>query len=335
MASHEAIRQLMDLGISQEQAREALARYNNDVAHAADYIFSGAVDTSNEQANSPSNITTATATTATTTTTAAAVWDDTSVWPPWSTMEMDTQSVDSTRGSAGSTQGGEPLEQEQTEDTGREQQQHLQQQQEWSVVPFRPYSSTSGVEKRGRNGIAWEEPSDPRDRAAVENRPIGLRPPKHKMPFTPAVFQALFHLPCLQQSVMSFHPKKFLWGSPQDYWQGRGEKTSLYSLGSLPASEQQEMGRSRLEAKEMQDPWCTKMNEEESDKASEKDGTEGFELLSLSQSLPEVPEVSTVNMDMNENYSMDLEPIPRCLQGILPSVGDKRHRKEKKKLTTE
>ncbi|KAI8382301.1 hypothetical protein BD560DRAFT_452903 [Blakeslea trispora] len=38
----EAISQLQDLGVTRGQAKQALARYNNDVALAADYIFSGA-----------------------------------------------------------------------------------------------------------------------------------------------------------------------------------------------------------------------------------------------------------------------------------------------------
>ncbi|CEI93538.1 hypothetical protein RMCBS344292_07770 [Rhizopus microsporus] len=37
----EAIRQLEDLGVTRVQAKKALARYNNDVARAADFIFSG------------------------------------------------------------------------------------------------------------------------------------------------------------------------------------------------------------------------------------------------------------------------------------------------------
>ncbi|KAI8079580.1 uncharacterized protein B0P05DRAFT_541189 [Gilbertella persicaria] len=50
----EAINQLQDLGVTRGQAKRALARYNNDVALAADYIFSGA-DLSDEEQDTPQN----------------------------------------------------------------------------------------------------------------------------------------------------------------------------------------------------------------------------------------------------------------------------------------
>ncbi|KAG1039879.1 hypothetical protein G6F43_012415 [Rhizopus delemar] len=45
----EAINQLQDLGVSRIQAKKALARYNNDVARAADYIFSGSYISDEEE----------------------------------------------------------------------------------------------------------------------------------------------------------------------------------------------------------------------------------------------------------------------------------------------
>ncbi|KAG1058298.1 hypothetical protein G6F42_028735 [Rhizopus arrhizus] len=47
----DAITQLQDLGVTRGQAKKALARYNNDVARAADFIFSGAFLSDDEDSN--------------------------------------------------------------------------------------------------------------------------------------------------------------------------------------------------------------------------------------------------------------------------------------------
>ncbi|KAI9345734.1 hypothetical protein BD770DRAFT_183560 [Pilaira anomala] len=47
----DAISQLQDLGVTRGEAKKALARYNNDVARAADFIFSGNLSSGDEEEN--------------------------------------------------------------------------------------------------------------------------------------------------------------------------------------------------------------------------------------------------------------------------------------------
>ncbi|KAL0084122.1 ubiquitin carboxyl-terminal hydrolase-domain-containing protein [Phycomyces blakesleeanus] len=217
----EAIYQLMDLGITQKQAHKALTRYNFDVARAADYIFSGNADDEEIPVN--------------TTTTASNSQQEPKDWPIWNQEDtaivQDTHSMDSTRGSAGSTQVLQDSEYE--EEPIRPESNKPDQ---WSVVPFVGPPATpilsSDTAYTPSALTRWRDPDDPRDRLAKEHIPLGLCPPSHHFTYAPALFQALFHVPLFRKAILAFRPVPIQWGTPLNYWKGFGDAVSPFTYCS-------------------------------------------------------------------------------------------------------
>ncbi|KAI9306014.1 hypothetical protein BJ944DRAFT_150364, partial [Cunninghamella echinulata] len=74
----------------------------------------------------------------------------------------------------------------------------------------------------------WTDPENPLDRATVNNKPIGLRPPSYNFAYSPIIIQALFHISLFRFAVLSFRPLPYDWGPTRNYWKGFGESVSGY-----------------------------------------------------------------------------------------------------------
>ncbi|KAI9007029.1 hypothetical protein CLU79DRAFT_778953 [Phycomyces nitens] len=135
--------------------------------------------------------------------------------------------MDSTRGSAGSTQVLQDSEYD--EESARVE---FSNPDEWKVVPFVGPTMPSSEEAYTPSALArWRDPEDPHDRLAKEHIPLGLCPPSHHFSYTPALFQALFHIPLFKRAVLDFRPTPVQWGNPLNYWKGFGDAVSplIYS----------------------------------------------------------------------------------------------------------
>ncbi|KAL9541078.1 hypothetical protein MBANPS3_009329 [Mucor bainieri] len=240
----DAISQLQDLGVTRGQAKKALARYNNDVARAADFIFSGAFLSDDEDGTNQG---------------------------PESTMETDEQLAirlsreedeaaqqasfnDNTAfketiitpPSPAVTVENEPVQLDKSAS-------HTNyDSSNWSVVPFKEPESTpsnihttitatttSSAQLMSEASLTWwKDPEDPSERMALDDLPIGLRPPSYNFAYSPILVQALFHVTAFQEAVLSFRPTPYAWGAPKNYWKGFGEPVPGYIMREVVTKRQ-------------------------------------------------------------------------------------------------
>ncbi|KAI8876918.1 hypothetical protein K501DRAFT_199353 [Backusella circina FSU 941] len=193
----DAIQQLVDLGVTRSQAKKALSRYNNDVARAADFIFSGNYISDDDEEEEEKYI------------------DRCRVEAPPQPAEISVKKVS-------------------------EQRQYDSSQ--WSVVPFKPVEPappalvTSVPSKSSLTW--WKDPEDPSERLALDDLPIGLRPPSYNFNYSPVLLQALFHISAFQYTVLSYRPTPYSWGQPLNYWKGFGEAVPGYMVQKVVTRKQ-------------------------------------------------------------------------------------------------
>ncbi|KAG1068361.1 hypothetical protein G6F42_026385 [Rhizopus arrhizus] len=84
----------------------------------------------------------------------------------------------------------------------------------------------------------WKDPEDPSERMALDDLPIGLRPPSYNFAYSPIVVQALFHVTAFQEAVLSFRPTPYAWGAPKNYWKGFGEPVPGYIMREVVTKRQ-------------------------------------------------------------------------------------------------
>ncbi|KAI9255954.1 hypothetical protein EDC94DRAFT_523891 [Helicostylum pulchrum] len=190
----DAISQLQDLGVTRGQAKKALARYNNDVARAADFIFSG---------------------------------------NPISDDEVEENTTESDEALAIRLS----VEEEQAATSYHKNIAPPTDSSSWSVIPFKepePLIHTA-IKKTtlstDESSLTWwKDPEDPSDRIALDDLPIGLRPPSYNFAYSPVILQALFHVTAFQHAVLSFRPTSHSWGTPSNYWKGFGDAVPGYVM---------------------------------------------------------------------------------------------------------
>ncbi|ORZ03558.1 hypothetical protein BCR43DRAFT_483570 [Syncephalastrum racemosum] len=86
----------------------------------------------------------------------------------------------------------------------------------------------------------WHDPSNPAERTAKDDIPIGLRPPEFEYAYVPAILQSLFHITLFRHYILTHQPLPYGWGSVDDYWKGKGDGIYGYTLvrrPPLPAAE--------------------------------------------------------------------------------------------------
>ncbi|CAO3630898.1 unnamed protein product [Cunninghamella echinulata] len=216
----DAISQLGMLGIDRKKAIKALNRYNNDVERAADYVFSGNADSDLDdvgefpwaQPSSFENI--------------------------YSSEQQQQQNLSSGTVDANLDATFDERRAILTKDyekTGPQikRQAVIHDSALWSVVPFveKPEVVEQKVEEHDQgltkaNLTWWTDPENPLDRATVNNKPVGLRPPSYNFAYSPIVIQALFHVSLFRFAVLSFRPLPYDWGPTRNYWKGFGESVS-------------------------------------------------------------------------------------------------------------
>ncbi|KAG1472145.1 hypothetical protein G6F56_001715 [Rhizopus delemar] len=253
----EAINQLQDLGITRTQAKKALARYNNDVSRAADYIFSGNYISEDEE---ETNL----------------VQEALTTHDPV-TLSLEEQSKHTQTASSQST----------TTD-----------QSNLSLVVYKDPREAFDQQVPSKNTKAtsdfsltwWSNPENPSERKAIDNLPIGLRPPAYSFNYAPIIIQALFHVTYFQLAVISYRPVPSDWGTPENYWKGKGEPIPGY-----------------ITVKKMK----TKQPGESNDKETEKPENEKTEDYN------DIDE-SCIKEDLVENSQeesvTEVKAIPKCLQ---------------------
>ncbi|PHZ11166.1 cysteine proteinase [Rhizopus microsporus ATCC 52813] len=189
----EAIRQLEDLGVTRVQAKKALARYNNDVARAADFIFSGNFISDDEEEQN----------------------------------EQDSEALAISLSLQEEEESKRQLEK--TKSTVSSDYSNLSvvpyKEPQWT-----PQTVPSNIKQINNHSSVtwWSDPSSPLDRAAKDDVPIGLRPPSYNFSYAPVILQALFHISAFQHAVLSFRPIPSSWGSTSNYWKGQGEPMPGY-----------------------------------------------------------------------------------------------------------
>ncbi|KAI8968029.1 hypothetical protein BDF20DRAFT_203778 [Mycotypha africana] len=237
----DAINQLQVLGVTRGQAKRALARYNNDVARAADYIFSGAElsDEDDEDYNNDMNID-------------ASVIDE----------KMETDKEMAIRFSLEEQENHTTAPKAYLDKAATFTSQKPAAAPDWSVVPFTakepnvtsipPSSSSSSfsaasshstmtaqtsVAGRYNSLTWWSDPENPNERKALRNIPIGLRPPSSNCAYSPILIQALFHITAFQQLILAYRPIPYTYGgdhahasTSKEYWRGYGEPVPGYIL---------------------------------------------------------------------------------------------------------
>ncbi|KAI9483837.1 MAG: hypothetical protein EXX96DRAFT_477150 [Benjaminiella poitrasii] len=213
----DAINQLIDLGVTKGQARKALARYNNDVARAADYIFSGAdlSDDDDTEKVSRTNLET-----------------DEQLAIRLSIEEENQKLFDDNTQTVPSSVT--------TRDYNPPVVQHSS--SNWSVVPYNKNefnsttitaTTTTTTTAASNNEFSltwWKDFEDPNERMALDDVPIGLRPPSYNFAYSPIVIQALFHVTAFRQTVLAFRPIPYAWGDPKNYWKGFGDPIPGYTM---------------------------------------------------------------------------------------------------------
>ncbi|CEP09599.1 hypothetical protein [Parasitella parasitica] len=225
----DAINQLQDLGVSRGQAKKALARYNNDVARAADYIFSGAFLSDDDDDGNESSMET-----------------DKQLALRLSREDEDNQQMNSKFNDNNNTFKETLLTPPSPAVTVENESVHLDKSDnfpeydsaKWSVIPFKESDSTMSTTANDYAPSAqlinessltwWKDPENPYERMALDDLPIGLRPPSYNFAYSPVLVQALFHITAFQEAVLSFRPTAYVWGSPKNYWKGFGETVPGY-----------------------------------------------------------------------------------------------------------
>ncbi|KAI8076038.1 hypothetical protein BDF21DRAFT_342719 [Thamnidium elegans] len=197
----DAISQLQDLGVTRGQAKKALARYNNDVARAADFIFSG---------------------------------------NPISDDEVEENTTESDEALAIRLSA-----EEEKAATSYHKITPPTDSSSWSVIPFKepelPINTAINKTTLSTDESSltwWKDPENPSDRIALDDLPIGLRPPSYNFAYSPVILQALFHVTAFQHAVLSFRPASHSWGAPSNYWKGFGEAVPGYVMREVVTKRQ-------------------------------------------------------------------------------------------------
>ncbi|KAI8084897.1 uncharacterized protein BX664DRAFT_174749 [Halteromyces radiatus] len=239
----DAISQLEMLGIDRKKAINALSRYNYNVERAADFIFSGGADTEesfflNETEFTRNN-------------NEDFLWSQATPFDKISTTTTTEQpsqiqqhiSINDHSTVTSHTEAEEEGEEE--EDMEQEQKRAVlikdyqnqgkssdvtRDNASWSVVPFTANSSLTW----------WRDPDAPSDRAAIDNIPIGLRPPSYHFAYAPIIIQALFHITLFRSAILSYRPTPQTWGNSTNYWKGFGEPVHGYIVKPPPQQQRQQ-----------------------------------------------------------------------------------------------
>ncbi|KAI8644348.1 hypothetical protein BD408DRAFT_340692 [Parasitella parasitica] len=195
----DTISQLQDLGVSRSQAKKALARYNNDVARAADFIFSGAPLSDDDDDENESIMET-----------------DEQLALRLSREEENNQQLNPNFNDSNTSKKAlvtPPSPAATVEPTS---------------TTANVYTSSPAQLLNESSLTWWKDPENPSERMALDDLPIGLRPPSYNFAYSPVLVQALFHVTTFQEAVLSFRPTAYLWGSPKSYWKGFGEPVPGY-----------------------------------------------------------------------------------------------------------
>ncbi|EPB91905.1 hypothetical protein HMPREF1544_01199 [Mucor circinelloides 1006PhL] len=236
----DAITQLQDLGVTRGQAKKALARYNNDVARAADFIFSGAFLSDDEDSNDQGHESTME------TDEQLAIRlsreEEQAAQQPCFNDNNTFKETIITPPSPAVTVENEPVQLDKSAN-------HVNyDSSNWSVVPFKEpeampsnlyTTTTSSTQLMNESSLTWwKDPEDPSERMALDDLPIGLRPPSYNFAYSPIVVQALFHVTAFQEAVLSFRPTPYAWGAPKNYWKGFGEPVPGYIMREVVTKRQ-------------------------------------------------------------------------------------------------
>ncbi|KAG2232185.1 hypothetical protein INT48_004113 [Thamnidium elegans] len=115
----------------------------------------------------------------------------------------------------------------------------------WSVIPFKepelPINTAINKTTLSTDESSltwWKDPENPSDRIALDDLPIGLRPPSYNFAYSPVILQALFHVTAFQHAVLSFRPASHSWGAPSNYWKGFGEAVPGYVMREVVTKRQ-------------------------------------------------------------------------------------------------
>ncbi|KAI9279577.1 hypothetical protein BY458DRAFT_532067 [Sporodiniella umbellata] len=216
----EAISQLEVLGITRTQAKKALARYNNDVSRAADFIFSGNYISDGEEneiepTEDPNQQSEALAQSL--------------------SLEEQHKPIESTVSNQPTTTNPSDMSLVVYKDSKEAFDQQVPEKNDNVKDSISNFSLTW-----------WKNPENPSERKAIDYIPIGLRPPAYSFNYAPIVVQALFHITYFQFAVASFQPTPPNWGQPANYWKGKGEHVPGYITIKKPR-QPKEQNEKRLE----------------------------------------------------------------------------------------
>ncbi|RHZ77728.1 hypothetical protein Glove_174g167 [Diversispora epigaea] len=238
-----AIDQLVELGVPQSRAKEALMKYNNNVNQAANYCFENPGTEPEEtphlaplisDENTPTNNT---------------EWN---TWNQDSTANhtlgsglsniMDTNVNDSktTNNNDQEMQNAidASMEEAGKEDLNRVLTESLQPgSMHMQLVPYNKNKDDNDPHESYHNANrAWTDPEQPSKRVKLDTAPIGLRPSNSHY-YANSFFQALFHIPIFRLSLLAFRPTKNEWGEIEGYWKGKNKKTYENQFGYRGATE--------------------------------------------------------------------------------------------------
>ncbi|CAG8657309.1 8734_t:CDS:10, partial [Ambispora leptoticha] len=206
----EALNSLLEMGFPEEEAVNALRKFDNDVERAVEHIFSGQATydeaphlvNTNDGAE-PMN-------------TDVQNWNNSST-PKSDNVDMAVKASIHEQDEAALRRGvEESLADQSTNDNS---------------MALVPYNSTKG-DLETQYDDSWSsltetDPENPalRTRDILEPTPVGLRPlPRHS--FASCIFQALFHIPVFRISMLGFRPTRENWGNVEGYWQGKSPSLS-------------------------------------------------------------------------------------------------------------
>ncbi|GAN01846.1 hypothetical protein MAM1_0012c01281 [Mucor ambiguus] len=238
----DAISQLQDLGVTRGQAKKALARYNNDVARAADFIFSGAF-LSDDEDNTTQGHESTMETDEQLAIRLSREEDEAIQQTSFSDNTIFKETI-TTPPSPAVTVENEPVQLDKSASHT-----HYD-SSKWSVVPFKESetipsnmhtttTTTSSTQLMNEFSLTWwKDPEDPSERMALDDLPIGLRPPSYNFAYSPILVQALFHVTAFQETVLSFRPTPYAWGAPKNYWKGFGEPVPGYIMREVVTKRQ-------------------------------------------------------------------------------------------------
>ncbi|RUS31765.1 hypothetical protein BC938DRAFT_477111, partial [Jimgerdemannia flammicorona] len=264
----DAISSLTDLGITRQQATSALMKYNNDVARAADYIFSGnaldddeppplleqhrgdgAIDPGYEERQRTQGDTDGTPKSS-----YVLVDDDPKIdvkpREPVSNNDYPEDLQRALEASVGDRERHD-IEKATAESLAHTQPTELTAAKssyydpnKWAVVTVNKNEDDVNLTRAIKASISltwWTDPDDPKMRTRVPGFPTALRPPTHGYQFTPPVLQALYHVPIFRRVVLGYRPSIERWGSPDGYWRGEGD--SLPIIQPMPDTDEDDEQR--------------------------------------------------------------------------------------------